>query len=529
MKKIIFSLIAAVVIILCSMCATGSNNDDHIRNVIHKLYEGYYYEEQFEHFKARRIPRSGFEPYWIKSEIPSERDIDRAIAAFEEALRMEPSGTWTLPRKYPERIHIYTIQHQSGAGGASRSTLPPEGGIQAQLERAQKTKQDWVTNQELLASRAFIELNSGVPGVVLLNNRQTSINVTDDAPASFSVFNADGLYNVAVRDSNGVIHNATEQFNLSPGMRVHATVYNNTPNNPDDFRIIQNTQGSITITGYPGTRRNVVIPETIHGVRVTEIASNAFPYTQVEEVGRPREYINAQGERTLIRQTTGKPSITSVVIPNTVTRIGAGAFGGNADLIMVVLPNSITTIEQGVFAGCQKLRSITIPNSVTTINERAFMNSGLTSVTLPNRLTTIGDNAFAHNQLSAIELPSTLRTIGERAFFDNKLTNLTIPNGITLLKYYSFGKNPIASLVIPPSLARFDTATGVANVTGGFPRAFADENRRANETFTRITIPANLDERNLENSFEVSFVNFWRSQNRAAGTYIKNGQIWTRQ
>jgi hypothetical protein len=37
----------------------------------------------------------------------------------------------------------------------------------------------------------------------------------------------------------------------------------------DDFDIMQNQQGGITITGYRGTTKQVVIPETIEGIRVT--------------------------------------------------------------------------------------------------------------------------------------------------------------------------------------------------------------------------------------------------------------------
>ena len=43
-----------------------------------------------------------------------------------------------------------------------------------------------------------------------------------------------------------------------------------------------------------------------------------------------------------------------------------------------------------------------------------------------------------------------------------------------------------------------------------------------------ITLPANMNEEVLRNNFETNFVNFWISQNRAAGSYIKRGQIWTR-
>lgn len=52
-------------------------------------------------------------------------------------------------------------------------------------------------------------------------------------------------------------------------------------------------------------------------------------------------------------------------------------------------------IEREVFAGCSGLTSIAIPDGVTRIKREAFMNcSGLTSITIPEGLTNIRENAF---------------------------------------------------------------------------------------------------------------------------------------
>ena len=57
-------------------------------------------------------------------------------------------------------------------------------------------------------------------------------------------------------------------------------------------------------------------------------------------------------------------ALTSVVIPNSVTKIDVSAFQGTG-LISVVIPNSVTVINETVFYGCTSLTSVTIPNSVT--------------------------------------------------------------------------------------------------------------------------------------------------------------------
>ena len=59
-----------------------------------------------------------------------------------------------------------------------------------------------------------------------------------------------------------------------------------------------------------------------------------------------------------------KNSITSVVISSGVTSIWYGAFDACSSLTTVTIPNTVTRIASS-FANCVSLTSITIPNSVT--------------------------------------------------------------------------------------------------------------------------------------------------------------------
>ena len=73
--------------------------------------------------------------------------------------------------------------------------------------------------------------------------------------------------------------------------------------------------------------------------------------------------------------------LTSIVIPNSVTRIGEEAFNGCDGLTSIVIPNSVTRIGDDAFRRCTGLTSIVIGNSVTSIGEYAFYNcTGLTDV-----------------------------------------------------------------------------------------------------------------------------------------------------
>jgi len=88
-------------------------------------------------------------------------------------------------------------------------------------------------------------------------------------------------------------------------------------------------------------------------------------------------------------------SLSSVVIPNSVTSIGNYAFYYCSSLTSVVIGNSVTSIGDRAFFGCSSLTSIEIPNSVTSIGNCAFFScSDITSVVIGNSVTSIGDGAF---------------------------------------------------------------------------------------------------------------------------------------
>ena len=127
-------------------------------------------------------------------------------------------------------------------------------------------------------------------------------------------------------------------------------------------------------------------------------------------------------------------SLTSIIIPNSVSRINQKAFKGCTSLTSVTIGNGVTTIGTEAFFGCSSLTSITIPNNVQTINEEAFNYcTSLTSVTLGNKVETIGDNAFMNcGELTSITIPASVTTIGDYAFDScPKLTTVTFQGNST--------------------------------------------------------------------------------------------------
>ena len=68
---------------------------------------------------------------------------------------------------------------------------------------------------------------------------------------------------------------------------------------------------------------------------------------------------------------------------------------GCSSLSSVVIPDSVTSIEHSTFWGCGSLTNIAIPDGVTSIGKRAFYEcTSLRSVVIPDSVTSIGDEAF---------------------------------------------------------------------------------------------------------------------------------------
>ena len=89
-------------------------------------------------------------------------------------------------------------------------------------------------------------------------------------------------------------------------------------------------------------------------------------------------------DKKILKKCTNK-EIAEVVIPDSVTGIGGGAFAGCTSLTSVVIPDSVTGIGNGAFCNCTGLTSVVLPDSVTEIGNGAFQFcTSLTSVVIPN-------------------------------------------------------------------------------------------------------------------------------------------------
>ena len=209
--------------------------------------------------------------------------------------------------------------------------------------------------------------------------------------------------------------------------------------------------------------RSITIPDS-----VTSVGEDAFLYCPIKEATLPARFIasirSSCLEKVVITSGDGIgsnafeycTSLTSITIPESVTRIGSSAFKDCTSLTSVTIPNSVTSIGSFAFYYCSSLTSIIIPEGVTSIGDSAFEEcTSLTSITIPESVTRIGSSAFEDcTSLTSITIPESVTSIGTYAFWCcTSLTSITIPEGVTSIGDSAFYYcSSLTSIKIPESV-----------------------------------------------------------------------------
>ena len=205
--------------------------------------------------------------------------------------------------------------------------------------------------------------------------------------------------------------------------------------------------------------------------------------------------------------------ITSVSVPDTVTRIGSHAFDSCESIAGITLSNSVTQIGDYAFYFCSGLTSLTVPGSVKTVGFNAFNScTALTSVVLEDGVQEIGQYAFSGcTKLTSATIPGSVRMVGAYAFSGcTSLAELSLGNGIEILGAYAFnGCSALTSVSIPASITNiggsaFYNCTGLTGVyitdmdawskivfgnTSANPVYYAQKLYLNNQTITNVVIP----------------------------------------
>lgn len=196
----------------------------------------------------------------------------------------------------------------------------------------------------------------------------------------------------------------------------------------------------VTIVAYSGDEGTVLFPWNFPANTLPDYAfkdKNAWDgKTNLTSILLPQS-ITELGAYCFTRCT----GLTSIVIPSSVNSIGAYAFYNCSGLTTVSIPPAVTYIGAYSFGECSKLSSFVIPSSVTSIEEGTFRDcSSLTIVSIPSFVTSIGKFAFAGCYfLTSVTIPSSVTTIGASAFvFCPRLSSIIIPSSVTSIGFSVF-------------------------------------------------------------------------------------------
>lgn len=177
---------------------------------------------------------------------------------------------------------------------------------------------------------------------------------------------------------------------------------------------------------------------------VTEIGGRgSYTHTIYDKVNDKRSktgYRQVPQERTEYWNGFGKSDITSIKMPKTITKIGAGAFSWCKKLIKVEMSPNVVEIDNNAFGYCDNLTKVEMSPIVMGIGEGAFHYChSLTSITLPETIKTLGESAFQRcEKLKNVNIPPLVEVLEKYVLAGTQIKTIKIPAGVNLIKKEAF-------------------------------------------------------------------------------------------
>ena len=188
--------------------------------------------------------------------------------------------------------------------------------------------------------------------------------------------------------------------------------------------------GTVAISNYRGDDAVVVVPSEIEGGTVTSVAG-----------------INMNN------------SIVKIVLPDTITVIGDGAFKSNYSLEEIVMSNNVQKIGDGAFERCRALTSLYLPDTLTELGEDGVSSNSVTEITIPKGLTELKKHGLAGTNLVTVTIPGNIKTVGERCFEDCRdLKEIIFEEGVEYIGTLAFNN--------AKSLERIEFPSTVTEING---------------------------------------------------------------
>lgn len=289
------------------------------------------------------------------------------------------------------------------------------------------------------------------------------------------------------------------------------------------FEYEKNDNGGITITDYTGKNSDVIIPDTIGKLPVTEIGYMGYNQ-KIKSVTIPEsvkkiseyafyrcenleyanipenvEYIGAEAffgtpfeeslgnddfiiinDKFLYKYNGNSDNVTipngvtsicngvfyennliNIEIPESVEYIGMSAFNKCENLKSIDIPENVKTIEPYIFKECKSLSRISIPNGTEKIGDSAFFGCGIENISIPDKITEIPESTFEEcSSLKEVNFPDGIKTIGDKAFRNcTSLENINFPDGLETIGNDAFHTTALKEVILP------DSVSGLGNHT----------------------------------------------------------------
>ena len=177
------------------------------------------------------------------------------------------------------------------------------------------------------------------------------------------------------------------------------------------------------------------------------------------DITKDGELLSSNGNLLLV-DSTGTLSL-----PDSVKKVGYGAFSGVEGLKTIIIPASVTEIGDYAFAYNQTLEKVIIEGNLTRIGNFAFdCVATLSEINLPDSINYIGNYAFRSTNLSNVIIPKNITKLNSNIFISCKLNKVTFQEGLEYIGTETFAQTSISEISLP-STVNYISGTAFSNCT----------------------------------------------------------------
>jgi hypothetical protein len=165
----------------------------------------------------------------------------------------------------------------------------------------------------------------------------------------------------------------------------------------------------------------------------------------------------------------GCPDLISIIMPESVTEIGAQAFENDYQLETIVFSDNTIIIQENAFYGCKKLTKVTLPPLLSAIAPNTFKNcTELEEIMIPKSVKRIENNNYGNDN------PFGGCTKLRKIVLEDLQTwlNISYSGGCQAFESYHLfvGEQEIKDLIIPDGISTignyaFQSCTGLESIT----------------------------------------------------------------